>query len=153
MKLYITRALKYFLKLIIVIALVLGVLAALGRLSISGNMMLETLFLSWRGAVLAGAVLIFSVIYPKISFTTVGVRGNLEASREDVVNAFATYGYSLDREDADGMVFRANSKLRRLLWQFDDAVKVSQNDRYIQIEGTKKIVPRVELRLNAFINR
>lgn len=153
MKLYITRALKYFVKLVIIIALVLGVLAALGMLSVRGTMLLETLFVSWRGAVLLGALVLFSAMYPKISFATVGVRGNLESHRDDVINAFATYGYSLSHEDGNGMVFRANSTLRRVLWQFDDAVKVSQNDRYIQIEGTKKIVPRVELRLNAYLSK
>lgn len=159
MKLYFTRALKYLLKLVIIIALVLGVLAVMdmfsdkGLLSVRGNMLLETLFLSWRGAVLGGAVVLFALAYPKISFTTEGVRGNLADSRDDVINAFATYGYSLTREDADGMTFRANSKLRRLLWQFDDAVEVSQKERYIQIEGTKKIVPRVQLRLNAYLSR
>lgn len=153
MGLYITRALKYFLKLVIVIALALGALAVLGMLNERGSTLLETIFLSWRGAALGGALVLFSVIYPKISFDTVDVMGDLDAARGDVINAFASYGYSLDREGDDGMVFRADSKLRRLLWQFDDAVTVSRYDRCIRISGTKKIVPRVQLRLNAYLSK
>ena len=153
MGLYFTRAVKYFLKLVIVIALVLGVLAALGMLNSHGTSVLETLIYSWRGGALAGAMVLFALLYPKISFDTVDVRGDMKAHRDDVVNAFATYGYSLDREEGGVMVFRANSRLRRLLWQFDDAVTVEQYDRYIRIEGTKKIVPRVQLRLNAYLSR
>lgn len=153
MGLYFSRTVKYFLKLVIVIALVLGALAALGMLNTQGTSVLETLVYSWRGAMLAGAVVLFSIAYPKISFDTVDVRGDLEAHRDDVINAFANYGYSLDREDGGVMIFRANSLLRRLLWQFDDAVTVEQHGRYIRIEGTKKIVPRVQLRLNAYLSR
>ncbi len=153
MGLYFSRVLKYFLKLVIVIALVLGALAVLGMLNTQGASVLEMLTYSWRGAVLAGALVLFSLLYPKISFETVDVRGNMEVYRDDVVNAFATYGYSLDREEGGVMTFRANSRLRRLLWQFDDAVTVEQYDRYIRIEGTKKVVPRVQLRLNAYLSR
>ncbi len=88
-----------------------------------------------------------------ISFDTVDVRGDVATNRDDVVNAFANYGYSLDKEKNGVMTFRANSRLRRLLWQFDDAVTVRQENRYIRIEGTKKVVPRVRLRLNAYLSR
>ncbi len=153
MGLYFSRALKYFLKLVIVIAVVLGVLAALGMLNTQGTSLLETLIYSWRGGVLAGAIVLFSFLYPKISFDTVDVRGDVATNRDDVVNAFANYGYSLDKEKNGVMTFRANSRLRRLLWQFDDAVTVRQENRYIRIEGTKKVVPRVRLRLNAYLSR
>jgi len=116
---------------------------------------LSVLFVSWRGTVLLGVIVLLAILYPSISFTTVRVRGNLETNRDDVINAFATYGYSLMREDEHGMMFRANSFLRRLAWQFDDAVTVSatESGKYLKISGTKKIVPRVEMRLNAFLGR
>ena len=155
MGLYLMRALKYFLRLAIIIAVVLAVLAASGMLATRGAEVLTALFVSWRGAVLLGVIVLLAVLYPSISFTTVRVRGSLETNRDDVINSFATYGYSLAREDEHGMTFRANSFVRRLAWQFDDAVTVSSTDsgKYLKISGTKKIVPRVEVRLNAFWGR
>lgn len=152
MGLYIWRAVKYLLKLLIMIALALYVLAAFDLLNVQAEMVLQTIFSSWRGVVLLGAVVVFSLAYPKISFGKADVRGDLAAGRESVTEAFRAYRYSLAGEEDGVMVFRADSMIRRLLWQFDDAVKVYQHGDYIRIDGTKKIVPRVELRLNAYLS-
>lgn len=152
MKLYVTRALKYLVRMTVIIGLIFLVLAALGMLETRGMTFFQALFMSWRGLVIIGALVLLAIVYPKISFTNVSLRGSLAGNRDNVVNAFATYGYSLVQEDETGMVFRANSKLRRVLWQFDDPVRVWQKDKYIEMEGLKKIVPRVEMRLRAYMD-
>jgi hypothetical protein len=136
----------------VIIALVLGALSAAGMLDTQGSTLIEMLFHSWKGVVLAGMLVLFALLYPTISFDTIDMHGDMKEHRDDVVDSFAAYGYALDSENGGVMVFRAKSRLRRLLWQFDDAVTMEQHDGHILISGTKKIVPRVQLRLNAFLN-
>ena len=152
MGLYVTRALKYLVRMTVIIGLIFVVLAAFGLLETRGMTFFQALFMSWRGMVIIGLLVVLAIAYPKISFTTTSIRGSLAEHRDDVVNAFAVYGYSLVQEDETGMIFRANSTLRRVLWQFDDPVRVWQKDKSIEVEGLKKIVPRVELRLRSYLN-
>lgn len=148
MKNYIFRALKYIGRMAVIIALIIALLWMTGMLGtdVSG------VFMSWRGLVLVGVIVIFAIMYPNISFTTLRVRGDLRANREQIINAFATYSYQLAKEEDGKMIFRSKSMLKRISWQFDDAVTVSQNADYIEIEGLKKIITRVQLRLDSYIN-
>lgn len=152
MKLYIFRSLKYIVRMAVIIAVLIGVLWATGTLDTGGDSVLAVLFLSWRGVVLIGLIVIFAMMYPNISFTTLSVPGDTRANRDQIMEAFAAYSYHLVKEEDGKMIFRSRKVLKRVMWQFDDAVTVWQNADNIEIEGLKKIISRVRLRLDAYIN-
>lgn len=152
MKIYIFRALKYIVRMSVILALLLAALWITGTLDTGGSGVLAVLFLSWRGIVLLGLIVIFALMYPNISFTALRVRGDIRADRDRIADAFAAYSYSLVKEEDGKMIFRSQKMVKRILWQFDDAVTVSQNGDNIEIEGLKKIISRVQLRIDAYIN-
>lgn len=124
-------------KLAVIVGVVFGVLHLLGMLDLG----------KWRvnGPILGAVMVVWAGVYPLMSFMTANVKMAME--RERLVNAFASLDYVLVAEEGERMVFRARSILRRVLWNFDDAVSVTRDGGFIDIEGTKRIVPRVESRL------
>lgn len=150
---YFQRALKCLFKLIILLSVVFAVMILTNTMDTQGLTVFRVIFMTWRGLLLIALVLIWSFVYPLASFTTVNLRLNMQEQRENLLNAFACYNYSLESEENNRMVFRANGMGRRILWQFDDAVTVTQDGNFIDIEGLKKIVPRVETRINAMNER
>lgn len=152
MKNYIGRAMRYIIRMAVIIALIITLLWVTGTLDTGGYSISEALFMSWKGLALMGVIVIFALMYPNISFTTLRVPGNISANRGQIIDALAAYNYQLVKEEDGKMIFRNKSILKRILWQFDDTVTISQNADEIEIEGLKKIVPRVRLRLDSYIN-
>ena len=109
------------------------------------------LFASWRGWVLAAAVVLLSAAYPFTGFITRRVEGFLDDDRERVVNAFRAEGFVPADDDGEGMTFRAASPLRRLWLHFDDEVRVAQFGQWIELSGQRRTVARVAPRLEGYI--
>lgn len=153
MTLYITRAVRCLLKLIILLVVAFAAMSLTGTLETGGLTIANALVKTTNGKIVIALVVVWAAIYPKLSFTRVGVRATIDEQRENLVNAFATYGYSLEGERDGRLTFRADSMLKRVLWQFDDRVTVSQDGGFMDIEGLRKVVPRVEMRLKAMMTR
>jgi hypothetical protein len=151
---YITRAGRCLLKLIVLLAAVFAAMALTGTFDMKGyGSVTMALWNTPQGKVVVALVVVWAAVYPLVSFTKIGMRTTIAEQRENLVNAFAAYGYRLETERDDRLTFRATSTLKRLLWQFDDAVTVTQDGGFMDIEGLKKIVPRVETRLKAMMGR
>ncbi len=145
--LYFSRALKCFLKLAVLLTVVFVIMNLTGTLETGGLPLARALFASSRGVILLAVIVVWSAAYPLASFTRTSIR--MAWDSEKIENAFATYGYELECESEERMTFRAKSTLRRVLWQFDDSVTVTRDGGFVDIEGLKRIVPRVETRLKA----
>ena len=147
--LYFTRALKCLLKLAVLLAVVFVAMNLTGTLETGGLPLAKALLTSTRGIILSAVIVLWSATYPLTSFTRVSIR--MEFDSEKIKNAFAVYAYELESESESMMTFRTKSVLRRILWQFDDRVTVMRDGGFGDIEGLKRIVPRVETRLKAGI--
>ena len=145
--LYFSRAAKCLLKLVILLTVVFVAMSLTGTLETGGMSLARKLFASTRGVVLLAVIVLWVVSYPLTSFSRVSLRMSWDGER--IKNAFAVYGYQLESEADERMTFRARSVLRRVLWQFDDRVTVTRDGGFVDIEGLKRIVPRVETRLKA----
>jgi hypothetical protein len=145
--LYCSRALKCLLKLAVLLTVVFAVMNLTGTLETGGLPVARALFASTRGMILLAVIVLWSAAYPLTSFTRTSVR--MAWDEERIKNAFAMFAYELESEREGRMTFRAKSPLRRFLWQFDDRVTVTRDGGFIDIEGLKRIVPRVETRLKA----
>ncbi len=145
--LYFSRALKCLFKLVVLLTVVFVAMSLTGTLETGGLPLLKALLASTRGIILMAVIVLWSAAYPFTSFTRMSVR--MAWDEERIVNAFAAYAYEPESRSEDKMTFRAKSVLRRVLWQFDDRVTVTRDGGFIDIEGLKRIVPRVETRLKA----
>lgn len=153
MKRYFVRFLCYVAKMVVLLGVVFVILSLTGTLNIESGQFVNTMFTSTRGLLLLGALLFLALVYPKVSFGTVDIRGDFEKEREDLTNALLSYGYSLSSEKDGVLVYRANSIGKRLLSQWCDAITVSVEGSYITLEGLKKDIARVDARFRALSNR
>ena len=125
------RSVKYFVHLCVLCAAVILVMHLAGMLAVAPAELPALLFASWRGWVLAAAVVLLSAAYPFTGFITRRVEGFLD--------------------DGEGMTFRAASPLRRLWLHFDDEVRVAQFGQWIELSGQRRTVARVAPRLEGYI--
>ncbi len=139
MKLYLSRASKCFVKLAILLAAVFAAMSLTGTLNLEGFMA--------KSAILGAVIVAWCLVYPLASFTTVSVRMPFDA--EQLRNVMASLDYRPENGGEDVLTFRARSILKRVLWQFDDRVTVRRDGSFVDIEGLKRIVPRIETRLKA----
>lgn len=145
------RSVKYFAHLCVLCAAVIAVMHLAGVLAVRLAELPALLFASWRGWVLAAAVVLLSAAYPFTGFVTRRVEGFLDDDRERVVNAFRAEGFVPTADDDEGMTFRAAGMLRRLWLHFDDEVRVEQFGQWIELSGQRRTVARVAPRLEAYI--
>ncbi|MFR0763710.1 MAG: hypothetical protein ACLSHL_06675 [Alistipes communis] len=143
------RSVKYFVHLCVLCAAVILVMHLAGMLAVAPAELPALLFASWRGWVLAAAVVLLSAAYPFTGFITRRVEGFLDDDRERVVNAFRAEGFVPADDDGEGMTFRAASPLRRLWLHFDDEWRVAQFGQWIELSGQRgarvaHVAPRLE---------
>lgn len=145
------RSAKYFAHLCVLCAAVIAAMHFAGVLAVTPAELPALLFASWRGWVLAAAVVVLSAAYPFTGFATRRVEGFLEEDRLRVINAFRAEGFVPTADDGETMIFRAAGALRRLRLHFDDEMRVGQYGQWIELSGQRRTVARVAPRLEAFI--
>lgn len=136
---------RRLIQLVVIIGVVFVLMSLTGTLRESGMPFVRALFSQPRGWLLIGVVVAWALVHPLTSFTKESVR--MAMDRERLLNAMASLDYKIESEEHDRMTFRARSVARRLMWNFDDRVTVRQDGGFVDIEGLKRIVPRIILRL------
>jgi len=140
---YILHSVKYFVKLLALLAFIYLLTYLTGTLGIT----LAELF-GKRGALLLAAMVVLSAAYPSFGFISRTVKADAEEDREAILESFRLCGYTL-RSDEDGrMRFTASSPLKRIWYLGDDAVTVTSAGKgSIIISGNRKEVVQAEFRI------
>ena len=136
---YFIRSLKYFVALCVICVAILALMLATGTSALTLDQTVYVMFHTSRYATLFAAIVVLAALYPKFGFV---VRK---------VNAFKSAGFSLRGEEDGVMTFRADGPLRKLMLLGEDEIKVSQYGQWIQIDGIRRGVARVEYRLDSYI--
>lgn len=152
MKKYLIRSSKYFAALCVLCAAIMALNQASGMAELSLRDTWYVMFHTARGGMLPAAIVLLALFYPKFGFSVRRIEGDVAEDREQIVNAFLAAGFSL-RGEADGtMIFRAASWLQRLLMLGEDEIKVTQYGQWIELEGNRRGVARVQYRLDSYLN-
>lgn len=150
MGLYFKRALRYLIKMVVILALALVALVAVNQSNVNSMPELAgVLFTTWRGWLLIGVLVILTALYPKLAFGSVYVECDFTKDREAIINGFASIDYSLTCEGDGIMRFRPTSGLRRLLDGYNDEITVTRGEGDIEVEGIRKIVLRMDGRIRS----
>ena len=137
---YFIRSLKYFVALCVICVAILALMLATGTSALTLDQTVYVMFHTSRYATLFAAIVVLAALYPKFGFVVRKVEGDVEENREQIINAFKSAGFSL----RDG-------PLRKLMLLGEDEIKVSQYGQWIQIDGIRRGVARVEYRLDSYI--
>ena len=89
---------------------------------------------------------------PRVAF--INMLGRItytELDREQIVNAFRSAGFSLRREEEGTLFFRADGFVQKLLLLWEDEIRVSQYGQWIELDGIRRGVARVQYRLDSYL--
>ena len=144
---YFIRSLKYFVALCVICVAILALMLATGTSALTLDQTVYVMFHTSRYATLFAAIVVLAALYPRFGFVVRKVEGDVEENREQIINAFK----SEVRNAEDRVFVIADGPLRKLMLLGEDEIKVSQYGQWIQIDGIRRGVARVEYRLDSYI--
>lgn len=140
---YLIRSVKYFVGLCVLIAAVVLILNLTGMGASSAETIFAMLFHTTRGWILTGLVIVLTALYPRIGYTTLRVEGNMALDSVHLADALREAGFEPAGGTHGTRFFRAANPVRRVLLRFD-RVSAAQQGAYIELEGPRKVLARVE---------
>ncbi|MFI3330496.1 MAG: hypothetical protein R3Y38_01660 [Rikenellaceae bacterium] len=147
MKLYILRAVKYFISLIILLGLIFALMFLSGQ---NANGQLIHTLTSSKGLLLALAIIALSATYPYFGYTVRAIRCRVK--EETITKVFELCGYELKARGEDGeLTFRAQSIIKRAKTLGEDKITLKLEDKQMIISGIRKETVRIEYRLRTFL--
>lgn len=100
-----------------------------------------------RGWILIGVTIMASALYPFFGFRTRTIKYSIKNNRLQIVNAFLSEGFVVKTQTDSQICFQAKSPIKRLVWMYEDEIKVTQSNDNIDIAGIGKVVVCVENRI------
>lgn len=148
---YFIRSLKYFVALCVICVAILALMLATGTSALTLDQTVYVMFHTSRYATLFAAIVVLAALYPK--FGVRGAQGRRRRGGEPRTDhqRLQVGRLSLRGEEDGVMTFRADGPLRKLMLLGEDEIKVSQYGQWIQIDGIRRGVARVEYRLDSYI--
>lgn len=139
MNVYVKRAFKYFLYLMVIFALIIIIMMVTGTAENQFTSMRE-LFLSERFVILFGVMIVFSGLYPKFGY--VNRRISKINNRERMESDFKQMGIVKIKEVGNVVYYRYESFSKRLITKFDDTFTIEFGNNYSILDGTKVMISR-----------
>lgn len=150
MKKYLIRSAKYFVALCVLLVAIMALNRAMGS-TLTIRETFYVMFHTTRGLLLPVVVVVLALCYPRFGFIVRRVEGDTELDREQIVNAFRSAGFSLRREEEGTLFFRADGFVQKLLLLWEDEIRVSQYEQWIELDGIRRGVARVQYRLDSYL--
>lgn len=150
MKKYLIRSAKYFVALCVLLVAIMALNRAMGS-TLTIRETFYVMFHTTRGLLLPVVVVVLALCYPRFGFIVRRVEGDTDLDREQIVNAFRSAGFSLRREEEGTLFFRADGFVQKLLLLWEDEIRVSQYGQWIELDGIRRGVARVQYRLDSYL--
>lgn len=150
MKKYLIRSAKYFVALCVLLVAIMALNRAMGS-TLTMRETFYVMFHTTRGLLLPVVVVVLALCYPRFGFIVRRVEGDTELDREQIVNAFRSADFSLRREEEGTLFFRADGFVQKLLLLWEDEIRVSQYGQWIELDGIRRGVARVQYRLDSYL--
>lgn len=145
---YLVRVVKYFIYLVVILALFIALLMYFNMVGTS----LDEIFKNGAKSLwqVAGIVAVFAAIYPVMGFTrrSAMIPGDYPALKQGIVDVMHDRGYVLESENADvpgeeKLSFRKRSPLLRLTRMFEDRITMVKDFGGFSLEGPSKDLARL----------
>lgn len=148
---YFRRAVKYFIQLIVLFVILFSFMHLTGTAADNGDQSISQILMTQRGLLLAIAVVVLSLLYPRFGFVSRTVQGT---DREQIIKAFAVSGFvpmSGSNDNPNEIVFHADNLSKKIFTLWEDKITVTINDKETVVSGIRKEVVKIEFRLKAFL--
>ncbi len=150
-KVYWRRAVKYMVRLLVLVFALIAVMVATGMARTGADGNLADVFMTPKALLLFAIIVLWSLVYPKLGFIRQPLKMDFNAGKEQIQKVFSDNGFVLVEQKDNEMIFRMSSPLRRTLVLWEDRIVVSATDGGIEMEGMRKEVARIEFRLQPFL--
>lgn len=150
-KVYWRRAVKYMVRLLVLVFALIAVMVATGMARTGADGNLADVFMTPKALLLFAIIVLWSLVYPKLGFIRQPLKMDFNAGKEQIQKVFSDNGFVLVEQKDNEMIFRMSSPLRRTLALWEDRIVVSATDGGIEMEGMRKEVVRIEFRLQPFL--
>lgn len=150
-KVYWRRAVKYMVRLLVLVFALIAVMVATGMARTGADGNLADVFMTPKALLLFAIIVLWSLVYPKLGFIRQPLKMDFNAGKEQIQKVFSDNGFVLVEQKDNEMIFRMSSPLRRTLALWEDRIVISATDGGIEMEGMRKEVARIEFRLQPFL--
>ena len=153
-KKYIWRAVKYFIRLMLLFVVLFGIMLATNTTTLSAENFFAEFFGSQRGQIFTAIVLIWCMFYPRVEFVAMPIGIRLTDHKSSINEAMQSLGMALVEDREDAMVFRATNKLSRAWQMWEDAVEVRTSaNGGIEVAGSRKNVSNALFKIKLYAER
>ena len=140
---YLRRALKYFIQMSLILALIILALMAFGMVSKDIAVAFRQ---GWTSvAWIAGLFAVMSLAYPFFGYQKrkIAIAGEPAGYKADIVEALATRGYVLSSEQDGVLKFRLTSPVNRAARMWEDTITLTPVLGGMEAEGLTRDLVRV----------
>ena len=140
---YLIRVAKYFIGFVVILAIVMAVMVALGQTEFNLDSMFRDGAKSlWQ---IAALFLVVALFYPLTGFRKQDavVPGDYPEARNIVIKHMESRGYKLESEEGETLKFRLNSKVGAFFKMFEDRITFEKEPGGFRVEGLRREVVRI----------
>ncbi len=96
---------------------------------------------------------VLAALYPMFGFMRSRIDDcDIVADRVRIDNAMRLFGFSIEQQYDDRLIYRAEGFLRRLVYIFEDRIELRKVDGGVELRGVRRAVARVAFQLKAYLN-
>ncbi len=152
---YILRAVKYLVKLVLLLALIFLLMKWSGTSNIATEGSIADFFAAFiassRGKIFLVALLIWCAIYPAVEYKKRHLSYDLSERQSAIIRALHAGDMTCTEGNDNRMVF-VGSLLRRIWWLGEDAVTITRSpEGGIDIEGPRRFVMEAQHRIPGYV--
>ena len=150
---HIRRALKYFIQVTVIFAVIIGALMLAGLVSKDVNVAFRE---GWKSiGYIVGVFFVVSFVYPLMGYGKRNIRANGDPAehRADIDKAMEQRGYVLESEKGGELRYHLASPVARLARLWEDTITIKPQLGGFQAEGLVRDLARVVMSIDRNINK
>lgn len=106
-----------------------------------------------NGLYMVIAFVLLAALYPKFGYMRSLIQEcDIKEDRVRIDNAMRIFGFRVEQEGGDYVVYRAEGIVHRLSLMFEDRIEVRAVEGGVELKGLRRSVARVALQLRSYIN-
>ena len=106
-----------------------------------------------NGLYMVIAFVLLAALYPKFGYMRSHIEGcDIKGDRVRIDNAMRIFGFRVEQEGDDCVVYRAEGVVHRLSLMFEDRIEVRAVEGGVELKGLRRSVARVALQLRSYID-
>ncbi|MEE1169016.1 MAG: hypothetical protein UHS52_08335 [Alistipes sp.] len=106
-----------------------------------------------NGLYMVIAFVLLAALYPKFGYMRSMIQDcDIKEDRVRIDNAMRIFGFRVEQEGGDCVVYRAEGIVHRLSLMFEDRIEVRAVEGGVELKGLRRSVARVALQLRSYID-